>query len=122
MRKICTLLLAGVVAASLAGLAGGTTSAAKLKVRPVFIVRGGTLTISGTGFRPSMKVTLRIGRPDSANLSRVGSVKAKASGRFAFSKTISRSTEAGLWIVRACQANCRTKATALFRVAKIKPV
>jgi hypothetical protein len=67
-------------------------------------------------------VTLRIGRPDSVNRSLIGSVKAKANGRFTFAKTISRSTEAGSWVVRACQANWRTKATALFRVAKIKPL
>jgi hypothetical protein len=122
MRTICTLLLATAAALSLAGLAGSKASVAKLKVQPVFVVRGGTLTITGTGFRPRMQVTLRIGRPQSANASRIGSIKAKASGRFAFSKTISRSTDAGAWTVRACQANCRTKATALFRVAKIKPV
>ncbi len=107
---------------SLAGLAGGTVTVAKLKARPPIVVRGGTITITGTGFRPSVKVTLSIGRPRSDNISRIGSVKAKASGRFTFSKAISRSTEAGSWVVLACQANCRTKATAPFWVAKIKPV
>jgi hypothetical protein len=122
MHRICTLLLATVGALALAGLAGGTAQVAKLKVQPPMVLPGGTITITGTGFRPSVKVTLHIGRPNSDNTSRIGSVKAKASGRFTFSRAISHSTAAGLWVVLACQANCRTKATAPFRVAKIKPV
>lgn len=122
MHRLCTLLLATVSTLTVAGLAGGTASVAKLKVSPPIVIPGGTITITGTGFRPSLKVTLRIGRPHSAKRSLIGSIKARANGRFTFAKTISRSTEAGSWVVRACQANCGTKATALFRVAKIQPV
>ncbi len=122
MRRIQILLLAAAAALSLAGLAGGTASVAKLKAQPPLVLRGGTITIIGTGFRPGVKATLRIGRPRSLNTARLGSVKAKANGRFTFSKTISRSTGAGSWVVLACQASCHTKATALFRVAKVKPV
>lgn len=122
MHRLCALLLAAVSALTLVGLAGGTASVARLKVSPPMVIPGGTITIAGTGFRPSLKVTLRIGRPDAAKRSLIGSVKAKANGRFTFAKTISRSTEAGSWVVRACQANCGIKATALFRVAKVKPV
>jgi hypothetical protein len=122
MCRICTLLLAAVSTLSLSTVAGGTASTAKLKVKPPLVIRGGTIRITGTGFRPSVKVTLHIGRPRSDNTSRIGSVKAKPNGRFVFSKSISRSTAAGSWVVLACQASCRTKATALFRVAKIKTV
>lgn len=122
MHRTCTLLLAVASALSLAGLAGGTASVARLKVTPPLVIRGGTITITGTGFRPSVKVTLHIGRPNSGNTSRIGSVTAKASGRFTFYKAISRKTAAGSWVVLACQANCRTKATAVFRVSKVRPV
>jgi hypothetical protein len=122
MRRIHLLLLAAAAALSLAGLAGATATVAKLKAQPPLVIRGGTITITGTGFRPGVKATLRIGRPRSSTTARLGSVKAKANGRFTFSKTLSRTTGAGSWVVRACQANCLTKASALFRVAKIKSV
>jgi hypothetical protein len=122
MRRTYTLLFAVVGALFLAGLAGGTASMAKLKVQPPMVIRGGTITITGTGFRPSVKVTFALGRPHSDKTARIGSVMAKANGRFTFNKTISRSTGAGSWVALACQAGCRTKATALFRVAKVKPV
>jgi len=122
MRRIGTLLLAAAAVLSLAGLAGGAASVAKVTVTPPLVLRGGTITIAGTGFRPSTKVTLSIGRPSSSTTSRIGSVTTKATGRFLFRKVISRTTAAGSWVVRACQAGCRTKATATFRVSKIKTV
>jgi hypothetical protein len=121
MRRTCTLLLAAAAVLSLAGLAGGAASVAKLTVTPSLVIQGGTATIAGAGFRPGKKVTLSIRRPRSSNTSPIGSVTAKANGRFVFRKDTSR-VAAGSWVVRACQANCRTKATALFRVSKIKPL
>jgi hypothetical protein len=121
MRRICTLALAAAAVLSLAGLAGGAAGTAKLTVTPPLVIQGGTITIAGAGFRPSMKVTLSIARPRSSTTTRIGSVTAKANGRFVFRKATS-GVAAGSWVVRACQANCRTKATASFRVSKIKPL
>ena len=122
MHRLLTLLLAVVTGLSLAGLAGGTSSVAKLKIAPAIVPRGGVITVTGTGFRPYLRVTLRIGRPNASTTAKLGTVKATAKGAFRFRKTIARSTGAGLWVVRACQSSCRTKATAQFRVAKVKPL
>ena len=52
----------------------------------------------------------------------LGRAQATGAGAFRFTETISRSTIAGKYVVRGCQRSCATKATATFRVAKIKPV
>lgn len=122
MHRISALALAAVTALSLAGLAGSTASKATLRIKPPMVARGNPITITGTGFKPSLKVTLHIGRPNTDNTSRLGSVQASKTGGFRFVKTISRSTAAGAWVVLACQRNCRVKATAKFYVAKVKPV
>ena len=121
MYRICTLFLAAAAVLSLAGLADGAASVAKLTVTPPLVIQGGTITINGAGFRPNRKVTLSIARPRSSSTSPIGSTTAKASGRFVVRKATSRMA-AGSWVVRACQASCRTKATATLRVSKIKPV
>ncbi|MDQ2909608.1 MAG: hypothetical protein M3R39_01080 [Actinomycetota bacterium] len=122
MHRIFALLLVTATGLTLAGLAGGASPAAKLRVQPPVVAGGNPITVTGTGFKPGLKVTLHIGRANTDNTSRLGSVKASRKGGFRFVKTIARSTGAGTWVVLACQANCRTKATAQFRVAKVKPV
>jgi hypothetical protein len=94
---------------------------AKLTVTPPLVIQGGTITIAGAGFRATRKVSLSIARPRSSTTSPLGSITTKANGRFVFRKATSR-IAAGSWVVRACQASCRTKATATLRVSKIKPV
>ncbi len=122
MQKILALLLTGAAGLSLAGLAGGASSTARLRITPQFVPRGETMTITGTGFRPSLRVTLRIGRPNSDSTARFGATTAGRRGGFTVKKVLSRSIGAGTWVVLACQRNCRIKATAQFRVPKIKPV
>jgi hypothetical protein len=121
MHRICGLLLAAAAVLSLAGFAGGAASMAKLTVTPPLVIQGGTITIAGAGFRANRKVSLSIARPRSSTTSPIGSITTKANGRFVFRKATSR-IAAGSWVVRACQASCRTKATATLRVSKIKPV
>jgi hypothetical protein len=121
MHRICGLLLAAAAVLSLAGFAGGAASMAKLTVTPPLVIQGSTITIAGAGFRANRKVSLSIARPRSSTTSPIGSITTKANGRFVFRKATSR-IAAGAWVVRACQASCRTKATATLRVSKIKPV
>lgn len=122
IHRSVALLLAGATALVLAGLAGSTTSGARLRAQPPMVPVGNPLTVSGSGFAPRVRVTLFIGRPNSSKTARLGTIRANRKGGFKFVKTISRSTGAGLWVVRACQRSCRTKASARFRVAKIKPL
>lgn len=120
--RIAATVLAGATALSLAGLAEGASSVARIRIQPPVVVRGEAIKITGTGFKPSLRVTLDVRRPFADKRARLGSVTAGRKGRFAFTKRISRSTDAGKWVVRACQRQCRIKATARFWVAKIKPV
>jgi hypothetical protein len=120
--RIAALLLAAATALSLAGLAGGASTTARIRITPQAVVRGNTIKLTGTGFRPSLKVTLDIRRSLATRRARFGSVTAGRNGGFVLTKKISRSTGAGKWIVRACQRGCRVKATARFYVSKVKPV
>src|SRR5215210_6736391 len=120
--RVAGSLVAVTAALVLAGLAAGSATKAQLVLQPPVVLRGNPVTITGHGFKPNLDVTIRIGRPNAAVTSRLGTVKAGRSGGFALTKKISRSTGAGKWIVRACQQACRVKATAVLHVAKIKPV
>jgi hypothetical protein len=86
------------------------------------VVRGETIKLIGTGFKPGLKVTLDIRRPFADKRARFGSVTAGSTGRWVLTRKISRSTGAGKWVVRACQRGCRIRATARFYVSKVKPV
>jgi hypothetical protein len=119
--RIAASLLAAATALSLAGLAGSSTSA-RLRVQPPVVQRGSSIKLIGTGFRPNLKVTLDVRRPLAAKRARFGSVTVGRKGGFVLTKTISRSTGAGKWVVRACQRGCRITATARFYVSKVKPV
>jgi hypothetical protein len=122
MRRFSLLLLAAVTVFCLAGLGGAASTTAKLRIRPLLVARGSAITITGSGFRPALNVTLTIKQPMGTHSSRLATVRAKRTGGFRVSKVIARSTLAGLYVLTACQSRCRTKATARFRVAKIKPV
>jgi hypothetical protein len=120
--RIAAPFLAAATALSLAGLAGGSSVSARLRIQPPSVVRGSSIKLIGSGFRPSLKVTLDVRRPLATKRARFGSVIAGRKGAFVLTKKISRSTGAGKWVVRACQRVCRIRTTARFYVSKIKPV
>jgi hypothetical protein len=122
MQRVSALLLAASAALAATGLAGGTSAAPTMRVQPQFVRPGNAITATGTHFRPSLRVTLSIRSATGGRFSRLGRTQATATGAFRFSKTLSRSTTPGKYVVRACQRSCATKATATFRVSKIKPV
>jgi hypothetical protein len=121
MRR-SALLLAALMGFSLAAVAGGTTTVARLRVSPAMVERGATLTVKGSGFMPRVKVTIDVGRPNRAPTAHWTTVKTNSAGGFRYLKVISRSAYAGEYVVRACQRACRVKATASYRIAKIKPL
>lgn len=121
MRR-SALLVAALAGPSLVGVAGGTTARAKLQITPLVAARGATVTVKGTGFTPKVNVTIDVGRRNSEPTAHWATVNASAGGGFRYGKVISRSTAAGTYVVVACQRSCRVKATATFRVAKVKPV
>jgi len=121
MRR-SALVLAALMGLSLAGLAGSTTAVAKLRVAPTLVQRGATLTVRGSGFVPKVRVTIDVGRPNTAPTAHWTTLKANAVGGFRYAKVISRSAFAGEYVVRACQRACRVKATASYRIIKVKPL
>lgn len=121
MRR-SALLLAALTGLSLAGAAGTTTAVAKLRVSPTLVQRGSTLTVKGSGFVPKVKVTIDVGRLNSKPTAHWTTLKTNASGAFRYAKSISQSAFAGQYVVRACQRACRVKATASFRIVKVKPL
>jgi hypothetical protein len=121
MRRVSVLLAAATVLC-LAGLGGAAVITAKLRVRPLLVARGSAITITGSGFRPALNVALTIKQATGTRSSRLAAVRARRTGTFRVSKVIARSTQAGLYVLTACQRRCATKATARFRVAKIKPL
>jgi hypothetical protein len=120
--RCSALLLAALLGLSLAGVAGSTTAVAKLRLAPTVVQRGATLTVRGSGFVPKVRVTIDVGRPKSAPTAHWTTVRANANGGFRFAKVISRSAFAGEYVVRACQRACRVKATASYRIVKVKPL
>lgn len=120
--RIAASVLAAATALSLAGLAGGASTTARLRIRPPVVVRGEAIKLTGSGFTPNVKVTFDIRRPLATKRARLGSVTAGRKGGFVFTRKIARSTGAGKWIVRACQRECRIRASARFYVSKVKPV
>jgi hypothetical protein len=114
--RIAAALVAATTGLTLAGLAGGAATAAKLTVAPALVRRGGQITIVGTGLAPSLKVTLYMGRPRTDNIAAIGARYASRTGGIRLVKPIPRSTGVGKWAILACQRNCRIKATAFFRV------
>jgi hypothetical protein len=121
MRRLFVLLLVAPVALAGREVHAGTAAAPTVRTQPRVVRPGTAVTITGSHFRPRLRVTLSI-RGTSGKGSRIGVVEATAAGAFRFRKTISRSTVAGVYVVRACQRSCRTKATTTFLVPKIKPV
>jgi hypothetical protein len=118
--KLAAASLGALVALSLAGLAAGASTVARLRVLPVSVIAGNAITVKGTGFRPRLRVTLRMRRPQGSRGIFLGRVRASRSGSFRFVKTIPRSTGRGLWVLVACQRSCATGATARFRVTRIR--
>lgn len=122
MRRFSAISLAGATLVCLGGIAAAAETTARLHVRPLLVARGSVITITGSGFRPTLRVSLTMKRPSTTGASRLATVRASRAGSFRISKLISRSAASGLYVVTACQSGCSTKATARFRVAKIKPV
>jgi hypothetical protein len=122
MHRVSALLLAAGAALAATSLAGGTTAAPTMRVQPQFVRPGNEITATGTHFRSRLLVTFSIRSAAGGRFARLGRVRATAAGAFRFSKTISRSSIPGKYVVRACQRSCATRATATFRVAKVKPV
>jgi hypothetical protein len=121
MRR-SVLLLAALTGLSLAGVAGSTTAVAKLRLTPTIVQRGATLTVKGSGFVPNVRLTLDVGRPNSRPTAHWTTMKTNAAGGFRYAKMIPRSAFAGEYVVRACQRACRVKATASYRIIKVKPL
>jgi hypothetical protein len=109
-------LLAASAALTSAGLAGSMTPAPKVTVKPLFVRPGNVITITGSHFRPRLRVTLTIRLATGTSRSKVGSALATSTGGFRLSKRLQNSTAVGRYILRACQRACRTKATAVFHV------
>jgi hypothetical protein len=122
MQRVSALLVAASAALAATGLAGATLATPTMRVQPQLVRPGNEITATGTHFRPSLLVTFSIRSATGGKFTRLGRIRATAVGAFRFSKTISRSTTPGKYLVRACQRSCATKATTSFWVAKIKPV
>ena len=119
MQRIAARL-AAVVAATTTGVAA-TAVRPTLTLKPKFVTRQGTIRITGTHFRPRLRVTLYLRQPPRLQKTRIATTRAGRRGGFTFRYRLPQSLTSGRHVVVACQRSCRVKATALFTVAKLKP-
>lgn len=91
--------------------------AAVLHVTPATVAPGGSVTISGSGWRPNTPVELRAG-PRRSEADRFATVRADANGAFRKVTRLSAHATPGVYVFMGCQRACRTKATALLRVRR----
>ena len=118
-RRRCSAL-AALAALACAGqaLAAQTASAATIRVTPSAVSAGKAFTVSGQGFGARTTVIVQIGPPQSDDLSRLGSVRTDARGRFRLRSTTSRRATPGTYVVLACRTSCAVKATARVKIRR----
>ena len=90
-------------------------STPRLRLAPTVVARGGTITFTGYGFRPRARVELLVGPPRS-EASPVGTARTDAHGAFRRRVRTSARARPGRYVALACQAECRIKASAAFRL------
>jgi hypothetical protein len=116
----CTALVALALAPATA--AAASSSAGKAPARTptltadqVAVQAGETVTLEGSGFPRNAHITLLAGPPHGTT-SRIGGAETGRRGHFVATIHIRPHSSAGTFVVRACQDECRVKATARFRV------
>lgn len=86
-----------------------------LRLRPGVIAPGDSVTFTGAGWPARRVVRLLIGPPASEAVG-FSSARTGADGRFRTTFRFPAATEPGRYVVLACRAQCRLKASAGLRV------
>jgi hypothetical protein len=89
---------------------------AVLRASPARRRRGGTVTFTGAGFLPRRAVALLIGR-SRAHAFKFATARGTARGTFRKRYRLSARAAPGVYVVLACQLQCRIKASARLRIA-----
>ena len=87
----------------------------KLKVAPAKVKKRGRIRLAGKGFASDKAVTLALLKGKKIK-ARLGYGLPNGRGGFTRRLRLSKKVRAGRYVVRACQLNCRIKATARLRV------
>jgi hypothetical protein len=132
VRHIVPLVIAATLSVAAVALASPGAGPARsqistgprLKLQPVVVPVGGRLTFIGRGFRPSEKVWLGVGPPQS-EARFWGWARTNSAGWFRRTLSVKPHvgpgrwvTGPGRWIALACQRGCRVKAGAPFRIVR----
>ena len=111
-------LLAAAAAAPAADRAQRASAAApSVRISPLVVQRGHTITVTGRNWARNAIVDLLIGPPQSEAIS-VGRARTTSAGTFRRRLRISRTTVPGRWVLLGCRRDCRVKAVKSFRVTR----
>jgi hypothetical protein len=91
------------------------TAHVKLKVSPAKVKKRGRFKLTGKGFASDKAVSLALLKGSKIK-ARLGFGLPNGNGGFTTRLRLSKKVRGGRYLVRACQVNCRIKATALLRV------
>jgi hypothetical protein len=113
-------LLAAAAAAPAADRAPRVAAAAaapSVRISPLVVQRGHTITVTGRNWARNAIVDLLIGPPQS-EATPVGRARTTSAGTFRRHLRISRTTAPGRWVLLGCRRDCRVKAVKSFRVTR----
>ena len=91
--------------------------APSVRITPLIVARGDTITVTGRGWARNAIVDLLIGPPQS-EASPVGRARTTSAGTFRRRLRIVRTTMPGRWVLLGCRRDCRVKAVKSFRVTR----
>jgi hypothetical protein len=116
-----TLVLVAAAAFALASSADTATKRPTLVLNPPLVPPGGKTLVTGSHFRPGVRVTIWIARAHTTAYTRLGGFfKANRKGSFTVARAVSKKIKLGKYLVCACQSSCRTSATRSLLVVQIE--
>src|SRR4051794_27896454 len=97
------------VTATIALLAASAFAAGpSLTVTPSHVHQGGKVTFTGSGWPDNSKVSLLLGRPNTA-ANKFATVATNGRGKFSYTLPIKPTAPTGRYVIQACRKSCANK-------------